>query len=40
MQKISDDVKKSLSTEEEPFEGEVPQDKIEEVVLADVASDK
>lgn len=37
---ISEDLKKSLGTEEEPFEGDVPVDKLEGAVADQVASDR
>jgi len=40
MEKIASEIKKTLGNEEEPFEGEVPNNLIEEQVLEMVASDK
>jgi shikimate kinase len=36
MKSIRDDVKKSMGTEEEPFEGEVPIEKVEEATVKKV----
>ncbi len=40
MATIQESIKKSLGTEEEPFEGEVPIDKVEEHILNTVAADR
>lgn len=40
MSNIAETVRKSLGTEDEPFEGDVPNDKVEEAVLAEVAADR
>jgi len=40
MGKIAEDVKKKLGTEDEPFEGDVPVDKVEEAILEMVSKDR
>jgi len=40
MKSISEDVRKKLGTEDEPFEGDVPIEKVEECILEIVANDK
>ena len=40
MNKIAEDAKKKLGTEEEPFEGEVPVSKVQEGILDTIESDR
>jgi len=40
MKAISEDVRKKLGNEDEPFEGEVPIEKIEECILETISKDK
>lgn len=40
MEKIASEIKKTLGSEDEPFDGEVPNNLVEEQVLEMVASDK
>jgi hypothetical protein len=40
MAAIADDLKKKMGTEEEPFEGEVPIEKVEEAILELVSKDR
>lgn len=40
MTAIAESIKKTLGTEEEPFEGEVPLEKVEEHILNTVATDR
>lgn len=40
MKNISEDLKKKMGTEDEPFEGDVPMDKIEEAILETVSKDR
>lgn len=37
---VTDQVKKTMGTEEEPFEGEVPKDKVYEAVLQSISQDR
>ena len=37
---LTQQVKKSMGTEEEPFEGEVPKDKIYDALLKQIGSDR
>lgn len=40
MTDIANDLKKSMGTEEEPFEGDVPLEKVETAICAQVAADR